>query len=1356
MAVSQSDINLRVVIASASPDLSGVKQVGQEIVGMGQSAEAAVRKVSVEAGTLADKLLKINAGGGFKEVAADAMKAQAETDRLHTSINAGFGRSNQVLTDMGRIVSDMPYGIQGIGNNIMPLVESFNRAKIEAGGTGAAIKSVLAGLSGPMGLMMVGIPVVTSLAIAFGDKLVGAIGAGGEKIDDLNSKLSALGKYKDFGLAIEISGLEGIKRLQAELEQLRQQKDILEGSSKVDKAVVAEKPSIFASFVEGLKGYGASRPQGEINALAAQNAFYLDKASKVKAGKGSTGDPAYDAKLLNTYYPEIKKISGEAERIVALNQKNFEISQKESGIRLQETKDRKRLDKSGESAASKAANLDMSWTEAVRKANEALNRSGNASIPSIEEATRKVAGLTDSVKALKDGSNKSDLGVKRLNDAREQLTTAEAVQAKSIDNWSKISEKATASLDKGSDSTLSYLDALSKKDAAYASLGSELAMGDANRVAVEAAQKRYDKSLREVEKSTKAATAASIVMKEAFAGVGAVASLYGLNGTGVTGLLSGIDSLSSESIKKLATEKYGGDTGKAQASVYAGIAQSLGSVIGGKAGSAISGTATGALTGAALAPMLGMAGPVGAAIGGVIALAGALFGGDNGAAAATAADKARNSASALSKLADSGNSVAQQIMARNGYTEAGVSEARMASAQGLSVDQYLGTGVRDFGLFYTKENGYNQGLLTYLDAMNQIDLAVKSFASPSISKTVDDINWKYQKLAATSGLLADAELARMAELTVALTGLSVDSLTSTFESVVTSTSAESTGKAMADKVMEGLAASIRQMQIATFMQSVITPILQPLYAALVENMVTGQGTAGNFAAINSALVELTPTMTAFAQSLTAQGIAGNKAVDTTNALTDALGNFTASTSSFKTLLQQQYDNAKRIVDLQKSAYEDTVSEIKSLRSSLDSTLSSINGQSETLQTRRSAQADIAVAALLARTTGQLPLDGKLSDSLGVVAKPASGLYGSALDYARDIARTMADILALNDVAGTQLTDSELQINWLEKISGTMDRSYDNSVTAYDQYVIAAKAQIDGLNGIGLSATVTNLSLADQTAAAQSALQEQVSGFAGLIGGIGAVEDGVGNVENVMSTIELNQATYDAALKQVAGIYDVNASVVMVNSSIAALNQSVSASLAEKDAVAAATLAATQAAAAQEVATAQAAKAQAESQASEIARTTLFVTTFSAMGAKKFTIDRGTQWDTEKRWWNNAVDKAFAGDVAAQNAIKSFGYSYKDGQHFPQFASGGYHTGGVRLVGERGPELEITGPSRIISNRDTRSIFDVESLLNALTEVKREIAELRGEQLIGNSRIIINTRATANAVDLANNLAGVTG
>ncbi|BBV96474.1 phage tail tape measure protein [Pseudomonas monteilii] len=41
---------------------------------------------------------------------------------------------------------------------------------------------------------------------------------------------------------------------------------------------------------------------------------------------------------------------------------------------------------------------------------------------------------------------------------------------------------------------------------------------------------------------------------------------------------------------------------------------------------------------------------------------------------------------------------------------------------------------------------------------------------------------------------------------------------------------------------------------------------------------------------------------------------------------------------------------------------------------------------------------------------------------------------------------------------------------------------------------------------------------------------------------------------------------------------------------------------------------------------------------------------------------------------------------------------------PAFASGGMHSGGIRLVGERGPELEVTGPARIYNASQTAAML----------------------------------------------------
>jgi hypothetical protein len=56
-----------------------------------------------------------------------------------------------------------------------------------------------------------------------------------------------------------------------------------------------------------------------------------------------------------------------------------------------------------------------------------------------------------------------------------------------------------------------------------------------------------------------------------------------------------------------------------------------------------------------------------------------------------------------------------------------------------------------------------------------------------------------------------------------------------------------------------------------------------------------------------------------------------------------------------------------------------------------------------------------------------------------------------------------------------------------------------------------------------------------------------------------------------------------------------------------------------------------------------------------------------------------------------------------------------------FASGGMHMGGLRLVGENGPEIEATGPSRIYSAPQTRAM-----LANDNSAVVAELRELRAE------------------------------
>jgi len=88
-------------------------------------------------------------------------------------------------------------------------------------------------------------------------------------------------------------------------------------------------------------------------------------------------------------------------------------------------------------------------------------------------------------------------------------------------------------------------------------------------------------------------------------------------------------------------------------------------------------------------------------------------------------------------------------------------------------------------------------------------------------------------------------------------------------------------------------------------------------------------------------------------------------------------------------------------------------------------------------------------------------------------------------------------------------------------------------------------------------------------------------------------------------------------------------------------------------------------------------------------------------------------------WADTVNRMVAQAVAAQlgNALLgadfaktgNLGGLAKQGLNwlaglFPGFADGGDHTGGLRIVGERGPELQATGPARIFNADQTRRIL----------------------------------------------------
>lgn len=103
------------------------------------------------------------------------------------TLSKGANTANTSMINLGRTVSDAPFGFIGIANNIGPLVENFVLLRKESGSTGSALKQLGGSLIGPGGLI-VGIQLVVA-AVQFAQLGFSRWGASSKKAKEDTDKL---------------------------------------------------------------------------------------------------------------------------------------------------------------------------------------------------------------------------------------------------------------------------------------------------------------------------------------------------------------------------------------------------------------------------------------------------------------------------------------------------------------------------------------------------------------------------------------------------------------------------------------------------------------------------------------------------------------------------------------------------------------------------------------------------------------------------------------------------------------------------------------------------------------------------------------------------------------------------------------------------------------------------------------------------------------------------------------------------------------------------------------------------------------------------------------------------------------
>lgn len=152
--------NLPGQAAAAAASLNGVgaaaQAAGAGLTGLSGATTAAASSLNrlspATRPTLTGLTLLGNAGtsaaAGLGATTAAAQSAAAGLSR----IRPGANQAGAALSDVGRVAQDLPFGFIGIQNNLNPLLESFQRLRIETGSNRAAFRALGSSLIGAGGI----------------------------------------------------------------------------------------------------------------------------------------------------------------------------------------------------------------------------------------------------------------------------------------------------------------------------------------------------------------------------------------------------------------------------------------------------------------------------------------------------------------------------------------------------------------------------------------------------------------------------------------------------------------------------------------------------------------------------------------------------------------------------------------------------------------------------------------------------------------------------------------------------------------------------------------------------------------------------------------------------------------------------------------------------------------------------------------------------------------------------------------------------------------------------------------------------------------------------------------------------
>ena len=156
----------------------------------------------------------------FQDLDAQAQKAEGSLKKANQAMKKGAGSAGiagAATAELGRTISDLPYGLTAVTNNISQLGSMFALLVSSAGSTRLAFKAMISTMLGPAGVL-----IAFQIVVAAVEVLARTMGKGKKALDDMvKAQASAATELKMFrdGLELQMYSLDDAQAMVAKLNE---------------------------------------------------------------------------------------------------------------------------------------------------------------------------------------------------------------------------------------------------------------------------------------------------------------------------------------------------------------------------------------------------------------------------------------------------------------------------------------------------------------------------------------------------------------------------------------------------------------------------------------------------------------------------------------------------------------------------------------------------------------------------------------------------------------------------------------------------------------------------------------------------------------------------------------------------------------------------------------------------------------------------------------------------------------------------------------------------------------------------------------------------------------------------------